>query len=108
MKIVTVPTPGELALDGAAVLADAVVTKADIDDNKLIFTPVAGATGDPYTTFTFKVNDGTDDKRQRLHDDHRRDVEPGHHHRGGPADGDGQDRLDSLHPEPRGATRRPS
>ena len=61
VKIVTLPTPGELALDGTAVLADAVVAKADIDDNKLIFTPVAGATGDPYTTFTFKVNDGTDD-----------------------------------------------
>ena len=61
VKIVTVPTPGELALDGTAVLADAVVTKADIDDDKLIFTPVAGASGDPYTTFTFKVNDGTDE-----------------------------------------------
>ena len=61
MKIVTVPTPGELALDGTAVLADAVVTKADIDDGKLIFTPVAGASGDPYATFTFKVNDGTVD-----------------------------------------------
>ena len=61
VKIVTLPTPGELALDGTAVLADAVVAKADIDDDKLIFTPVAGATGDPYATFTFKVNDGTDD-----------------------------------------------
>ena len=61
VRIVTVPTPGELALDGTAVLADAVVTKADIDLDKLTFTPVAGATGDPYTTFTFKVNDGTVD-----------------------------------------------
>ena len=62
VKIVTVPTPGELALDGTAVLADAVVTKAgEIDDGDLIFTPVAGATGDPYATFTFKVNDGTVD-----------------------------------------------
>ena len=61
VRIVTVPTPGELALEGTAVLADAVVTKADIDADKLTFTPVAGATGDPYTTFTFKVNDGTVD-----------------------------------------------
>ena len=61
VKIVTLPTPGTLALDGTAVVADAVVTKADIDDDKLTFTPVAGASGDPYTTFTFKVNDGTDD-----------------------------------------------
>ena len=61
VKILTVPTPGELALDGTAVVADDVVTKAQIDDGDLIFTPVAGATGDPYTTFTFKVNDGTVD-----------------------------------------------
>ena len=61
VKIVTVPTPGTLALDGTAVTLNQVVTKADIDDDKLIFTPVAGASGDPYATFTFKVNDGTDD-----------------------------------------------
>ena len=61
VKIVAPPAPGALALDSTAVVADAVVTKADIDDGKLTFTPVAGATGDPYTTFTFKVNDGTDD-----------------------------------------------
>ena len=61
VTIVTVPSAGTLALDGTAVLADDVVTKAQIDDGDLIFTPVTGATGDPYTTFTFKVNDGTDD-----------------------------------------------
>ena len=61
VKIVTVPTPGTLALNGTAVLANAVVTKAQIDGNMLTFTPVAGASGAPYTTFTFKVNDGTDD-----------------------------------------------
>ena len=61
VTIVTVPTPGTLALDGTAVLADAVVTTAQIDGDMLTFTPVAGASGDPYTTFTFKVNDGTDD-----------------------------------------------
>ena len=61
VKILTVPTPGELALDGTAVVVDAVVTKAQIDGNMLIFTPVAGANGDPYASFDFKVNDGTDD-----------------------------------------------
>ena len=61
VKIVTVPTPGTLALNGTAVLANAVVTKAQIDGNMLTFTPVAGASGAPYTTFTFKVNDGTVD-----------------------------------------------
>ena len=61
VRIVTVPAPGTLALDGTAVLADAVVTKAQIDGDMLTFTPVAGASGAPYTTFTFKVNDGTVD-----------------------------------------------
>ena len=61
VKIVTVPTPGALALDGTAVLANAVVTKAQIDGNNFTFTPEAGESGDPYTTFTFKVNDGTVD-----------------------------------------------
>ena len=61
VKIVTLPALGTLALDGTAVMAEQVVTKADIDDDKLTFTPVAGASGDPYATFTFKVNDGTDD-----------------------------------------------
>ena len=61
VKIVTPPALGTLAVDGAAVTANDVVTKADIDDGDLTFTPVDGASGDPYTTFTFKVNDGTGD-----------------------------------------------
>ena len=61
VKIVIVPTPGTLALDGTAVLADAVVTKAQIDGGMLIFTPVAGASGNGYASFDFKVNDGTVD-----------------------------------------------
>ena len=61
VKIVTLPTPGTLALDGTAVLADAVVTKAQIDGNMLTFTSAAGASGTGYASFTFKVNDGTVD-----------------------------------------------
>ena len=61
VTIVTLPTPGTLALDGTDVTLKQVVTKAQIDGDMLIFTPVAGASGDPYTTFTFTVNDGTDD-----------------------------------------------
>ena len=61
VKIVTLPAVGTLALDGTAVLADAVVTKAQIDGGMLTFTPVAGASGIGYASFTFKVNDGTDD-----------------------------------------------
>ena len=61
VKIVTVPVLGTLALDGTAVLADGVVTTAQIDGDMLTFTPARDAHGDPYTTFTFTVNDGTDD-----------------------------------------------
>ena len=61
VRIVTVPTPGTLALDGTAVTALDDVTKAQIDGDMLTFTPVAGATGIGYASFTFKVNDGTDD-----------------------------------------------
>ena len=61
VTIVTVPAAGTLALDGTAVMADDVVTKAQIDGDMLTFTPARDAHGAPYTTFTFTVNDGTDD-----------------------------------------------
>ena len=61
VKIVTLPAAGALALDGTPMLANAVVTKAQIDAGMLAFTPVAGASGIGYASFTFKVNDGTDD-----------------------------------------------
>ena len=61
VKIVTPPALGTLALDGTAVMALDDVTKAQIDGDMLTFTPAQDAHGDPYTTFTFKVNDGTDD-----------------------------------------------
>ena len=61
VKIVTPPALGTLALDGTAVLADDVVTEAQIDADMLTFRPAQDAHGDAYTTFTFKVNDGTVD-----------------------------------------------
>ena len=61
VTIVTLPMVGTLALDGTAVMAADVVTKAQIDADMLTFTPARDAHGDPYTTFTFTVNDGTDD-----------------------------------------------
>ena len=35
------------------------MTKSDIDDDKLVFTPAANANGTSYASFTFKVSDGT-------------------------------------------------
>ena len=61
VKIVTVETAGDLELDGTDVTANQEVTKANLDDDKLIFTPATDANGASYATFTFKVNDGDDD-----------------------------------------------
>ena len=61
VRIESVPSAGSLDLDTTAVMAEQVVTKAQIDDGGLTFTPVADASGDAYASFTFKVNDGTVD-----------------------------------------------
>ena len=66
VKIVTLPETGKgaLTLDGTAIASTALpqtVTKADIDANKLKYSPPANANRDEYASFTFKVNDGTDD-----------------------------------------------
>ena len=66
VKIVTLPATGKgaLKLDGTAIAAAALpqtVSKADIDANKLKYSPPANANGSAYANFTFKVNDGADD-----------------------------------------------
>ena len=61
VKIATLPTVGALALGGTAVIKDQEVGKSDIDGGNLIFTPATDATGSPYATFTFRVNDGTNE-----------------------------------------------
>ena len=60
VTVVTVPGAGTLALEGTAVSTGQVITKADIDDDHLTFTPVASASGDSYASFTFRVSDGRD------------------------------------------------
>ena len=57
VKIMTLPSAGTLALDGAAAGTDQVIAAADI--GKLTFGPAANGHGDPYATFIFKVSDGT-------------------------------------------------
>ena len=64
VKIVTLPGMGALTLDGEAIaLADlpTIVTRAELDNGKLVYAPPAGATGNDLTSFTFRVNDGTSD-----------------------------------------------
>ena len=57
VKIVTLPGAGSLTIDGAPVRANQEIAKADIDDDKLVFTPAPNANGPTYASFTFKVND---------------------------------------------------
>ena len=66
VKITSLPGSGkgELKLDGTAMTATDLpqtVTKAELDDDDLVYSPPANASGDDYTTFKFKVNDGDDD-----------------------------------------------
>ena len=58
VTVETLPTNGSLTLSGAAVSANATVTKAHLDSGDLKYTPPANAYGDDYASFTFKVNDG--------------------------------------------------
>ena len=69
VRINTVPTNGTLFIDananniadgGEAVTNGNTISKAILDASKLKYIPVANATGSPYTTLNFDVNDGTD------------------------------------------------
>lgn len=63
--IATLPTLGSLTRNNGtsdvAVTAGQSVSRADIVAGKLKFTPVADAFGSSYSSFTFRVNDGSDD-----------------------------------------------
>ena len=60
--IQALPGAGTLLADGKEISALDKVYKEDIDDGSfLTFEPASGESGSPYTTFTFKVNDGDDD-----------------------------------------------
>ena len=55
---------GTLSLDGrdiTSVTPPQQVTKAELKQGKLIYTPPENAHGEPFTTFLFKVNDGESD-----------------------------------------------
>jgi hypothetical protein len=57
VKITTLPTAGSLTDNGVAVTAGQFVAAADITGGLLKFTPAAGASGTPYASFTFQVQD---------------------------------------------------
>jgi hypothetical protein len=57
VKITTLPGAGTLTDGGSAVSAGQFVNVADITAGKLVFTPATHASGTPYTSFTFQVQD---------------------------------------------------
>ncbi|MEI2769104.1 MAG: cadherin domain-containing protein [Nitrosomonas sp.] len=57
VRIDTLPGAGSLTLSGVAVTAGQVITVADITAGNWVFTPVAGANGTGYASFTFSVRD---------------------------------------------------
>ena len=57
VKITTLPAQGALTLNGVPVMAGALVGATDIASGLLRYTPVAGASGAPYSSFTFQVQD---------------------------------------------------
>ena len=61
VKVETLPLIGSLTLSGAAVSAMDTVTKAQLDNGELKYTPAADGYGNPYASFMFKVNDGAVD-----------------------------------------------
>ncbi|WP_461521653.1 DUF2341 domain-containing protein, partial [Porticoccus sp.] len=61
VEITSLESAGDLKLNNVDVTLNQVITKADIDANKLKFIPVANANGNAYDSFGFSVNDGTAD-----------------------------------------------
>ena len=59
MTIATLPATGTLTLSGKDGKEGDDIAANQIEN--LVYTPVANGNGDPYTSFTFTVNDGTAD-----------------------------------------------
>ena len=56
VRILTLPAEGTLALSGAAVTVNQLVTKAQLDAGILMYTPPANANGTGYASFLFRVS----------------------------------------------------
>ena len=57
VRITTLPTAGTLTLNGANVLAGAVIAVSDLDAGNLVFRPATNASGTGYAGLTFQVQD---------------------------------------------------
>ena len=56
ISIKSLPTNGELQLDGVTISAGTIIDVSDIDDNKLVFIPNKDTDND--SSFTFQISDG--------------------------------------------------
>ncbi|MYI70266.1 MAG: hypothetical protein F4103_16525, partial [Boseongicola sp. SB0673_bin_14] len=61
MRVVTLPDKGRLALQGRPVAAGELVTRADIDAGRFVYTPPPNAQGFQYSEFFFRVSDGSEE-----------------------------------------------
>ena len=61
IQVTALETVGALKLNGTDVTLNQVISKADIDAGLLTFSPQGEASGIPYDSFSFSVNDGTTD-----------------------------------------------
>ena len=59
VKLETLPSVGEILLDGAAPSAGVAVPTEVVDAGKFVFRPAPDANGTNYANFTFRVSDGT-------------------------------------------------
>jgi hypothetical protein len=57
VRIDALPAAGTLTLSGSAITAGQLVAVADINAGNLVFTPAAGASGVPYASIAFSVQD---------------------------------------------------
>ena len=69
VEVVAVPALGTFELDSATVTANTMVTKTQLDDGELVFTPVANANGKPYTTLHVQGERRDAGEHGDVHDD---------------------------------------
>ena len=59
VKVVTPPAAGFILLNNAVQYAGAELLSSDIDAGRVVFKPQPNAHGAPYSSFTYKMSDGT-------------------------------------------------
>ena len=59
VKVVTLPAAGVLVLDGRLVYAGEELLSGDIEAGRVAFRTLPNAHGQPYSSFTYKMSDGT-------------------------------------------------